>query len=527
MLLKIKSIFQTKHLWLIFILMLNLGFAAYFCNQKHVLFVDEGFSYGKSNGTDMHLPNITENELCRYNPSVFHEQFTVQPEEVWQYKQIFGNLENHPPLYNLIFHAINSFATDVFTKWTGLGFNLVMFLLTQIALYALSRQFLCVQKSYLPVIFYGFSVAAVCTVVFIRSYMLFTFQTTLLCLLAVKLLKATTTKAYALNLSGFCAALFFGFLTHYYFLITAGILCAGICVILLYRKMYLKLSIFIATALLSFCLCPLIFPSVYEQLLFGQRSREISATLYENIANHGFSLHVWNAFINANFLGYLATSTSVFSLIMLIFAGIYGYKKRQTIDPYIALLAVVLIFSVLIISVVMPIDIQLSDTAKRYFLHLSPLFALMFTLLMNIWASKLKYGFAVLLIIFLCLLSKTLKSPDFSIFLFNDKYPEAMYAHALKDRTLWIKWSPNDTKWKLVEAALYSFYAERFIIFRDTSSDCYQQMLHNKDAKHHTALIAENPGKKLRDCERISGYMPAWATWSVCMYFPNFREQNP
>ena len=521
---KAKAVIRTKSFWFFMVLAVNICFLSYFCMKKTLLFVDDGLSYAVSNGSDKHMPRIKEDDICVYNPAVFHNQFTVQSDEIFQYGQITKNLEDHPPLYYFIFHAINSFFIDTFSKWTGLIFNLICFLLTQMALYALSRKFVSVQKSFLTIIFYGFSVAAVSTVVYIRSYMLLTFLTTIQCLFALKLSEESQKKIdknFMKNVMWFCIILFCGLLTHFYFLITSFILCAGVCVVLLFRRMFKKMFVFMAGCLIAVGLCPLLFHSWYIQLFEGHRTSQVSVSIYENIFHHQFDFSVFDAFINTDFLGHLFSDISL-TLPLTIMAGIYliwCLVRYHKINPYMVLLAVTLVFSVSIISLIMPLDIKFSGVGKRYFFNLAPLFTLLFILLIDKVTVHFKYDVYVLLILVCSLIIKTYIQPDFSVYLFQ-KTPENKYATYLKNKTLWIKYDASISNWKMVEPALYSFWANKFIIFKDFNSDCYQNMLKDNPQLDNIALIVENKEKSMRACKRIPEYNFIWGSWSCCMYIP-------
>ncbi|MEE6207837.1 MAG: hypothetical protein VZR95_07285, partial [Alphaproteobacteria bacterium] len=202
--------------------------------------MDEGFSYSQSNHIKPFIPKLTEQQFCRNDP-VFTTYLTVQPEHRFRYEYLQNNLLAHPPLYYIIFHTISSFFPNVFSKWFGLGLNLLLFLITQLLLYGLGKQFLTEKKVFLPLIFYGFSIPAICCVTYIRNYMLFTTELTGLFLLAVCMAQSARDDKQQLfytYLFGYAAVLFLGCMTHYYFYIVAFFLCAGLCLLLLIYKRY-------------------------------------------------------------------------------------------------------------------------------------------------------------------------------------------------------------------------------------------------------------------------------------------------
>lgn len=529
MLSKIKKLISDKALLsLIFILLINLSFMGYFCHKKITTFVDEGFSYGHANGTDLYIPYISDDQLCRLNPPLFHDQFTVQQEERFTYGRIKDNLEAHPPLFYYIFHTINSFFPDHFTKWTGLSLNLFIFLLTQIALYLLSRRFLSPFKSLLPVIFYGFSVAAICTVAFIRSYMLFTLLTTLLFLFSDKIMtdiKTDDKNAYK-NILYFCLTLFFGCLTHYYFLITAFILCAGICLMLLCRKHYKKLGIFALTSLVSVGLCPLLFPFIKNHLFLNSRGigNSVIPTLRDNFLNHIFNSAAFNQFINRDFLADYFKETPNFLLYGTIFAficALYTWLKYRKLNPNIVLITVTYILSVYAVLAVTPLDIRFSGVSKRYFFHLTPILALLFILSLDMLTKWLKKNGILQFILIIPLLVCSLQKPDFQVYLETAQTKKGYYMEQLKTRTLCIKMSEPHQDWRMLEPGLYSLSAKNFIIFKDFSDTCFQDLLKDEQQREHLALMVENTGINEESCPALKNYKLYFGGWSVCAYLPD------
>ena len=525
MLAKLKSVIQTKNFWLAIILLINLSLFAYFGNEKYLLFVDEGFSYGVANGSEVVMPEVSEDELCTYNPAIFRKHFTVQKEEIFNYRKITENLEDHPPLYFFIFHFINSFFLDEFNKWTGLIFNFIIFILAQLALYALSREFISVKKSFLPVIFYGFSPIAVCTALYIRNYMLLTLFLILLCLFAVRLLKALDTddaQNYRRNLIYFCLALLGGCLTHFYFLITAFIVCAGMDAILLWRKKYKELGIFSISALGTVGLCPLLFRCFYEQLTKGTRIGQVSSTLHHNFGGYQFDIELWSEYIRRDVFGNIFSASCHWCYVavgLAIIYLLYRLIRRQKINNSIVLLTVSLIVSVVLISAVIPPELTSIYVGNRYFFHLVPLLILLLVLFMDKVFPKFKFFFILQIALILFLLGRSWVRAAFSLYLMTDDSRNAQYAQQLKDKTLWIRWTEGE-KWKKLSPALYSFYAKDFVIFKSFDDECYQNMINDENARQHSALMIENLGRDDAICETVAGFKLIYSEWASCDYLP-------
>ncbi len=516
---------KNKFFWFAVILFLNLSLFTFLGHEKYLIFVDEGFSYADANGMDKMMPDIAKDQVCQFNPPIFHKQFSVQPNKRFKYRKIQRHIMDHPPLYFFLLHTVCSFFPNVFSKWLGLGLNFVIFILAQGALYALSREFLSPKKAFLPVIFYGFSVTAICTTLYVRNYMLFTLLCLLACLFAVRVLKSippNDNRPYRNNVLYFCLVLFTGTLTHFYFLITAFALCAGICLALLFRKMYKKLCFFSLAALGSVGLCPLLFFCVREQLFHGDRSFGVSQTLQENFLNHHFTLSAWDYVIQRDILGIPALySVSAWGFILALGFLLYRYQKRLKINAPLVVLSATLIFSVLVLSAVIPFDFaNLPDATRRYFFHLGPLLSLLLVVFLDALFPKFKYAFTLQLVIIVGALVSAGANADFSMYLFLKHHIQGQYAHRLHDRTLWIRWQDDEAKWKKLDQALFSFYAKDFVIFQSFDNACYQQMLAQEESRGKSALMLENKGRKDEDCETVSGYNLIFSTWSTCAYLP-------
>lgn len=513
---KMKRLIKNTPFLLAILLTVNVLFMAFFCAQKHVLFIDEALSYHHAN----HTSTNEDVSTCVSRPSVLKNLFIVAPNQKFHYSEIHDRLTVHPPLFYYILHTVNSFFPNNFSKWTGLSLNLVLFLFTQFFLYLLSRQFLSAEKSLGVVLFYGFSVGAICTVVFIRNYMLLTLLTTILLFFGIKSLNAQE-KSQKYLLFGFCPTLFLGCATHYYFFITAFIFCAGICLIHLVKKEYKKMYLFLISSLASVGLCLLAFPMIKHHLLSSGRASQIFPTLKRNIIRAEYDLSPWDDFISQDFLAsfpikYLTVALTFIGVIVLI----YRLVKRQSVDARIVLIFSTLVSSVFLISAVMPLDIRAMHTAQRYFFHIAPLFALSVIWLTDKMFSKRKYGYIIYMSFIVIILFLTLQKADLKIYLIKSPALEASFVNRLKDKTLYIKWvNNNKQEWLMLRGAQYSFEAQNAMIFKDWSDSCVQNISEKKNA----AIITPYPRYKY--CKKIKNYTLYFYDSLICAYLPKTETE--
>ncbi len=96
----------------------------------------------------------------------------------------------HPPLYYMLLHTICSVFQGKFSKWFGLGLNIVVLLLTLALLYRMCRLYLGGKwMAVLAAGVYGLSVGFISTALFIRMYALLTFMTVACCYVHLKIVE--------------------------------------------------------------------------------------------------------------------------------------------------------------------------------------------------------------------------------------------------------------------------------------------------------------------------------------------------
>ena len=120
----------------------------------------------------------------------------------------------------MVLHAISSCFPGQFSKWFGLIPNLLYYAVTIIFLYKIGK---LIKKdnyfAFFPVLFFGFSIAAVNMVTYIRMYMLLTMWCTIFAYEHLEMMASRKIKMK--NLISILLATFGGVFTHYYFVIFA------------------------------------------------------------------------------------------------------------------------------------------------------------------------------------------------------------------------------------------------------------------------------------------------------------------
>ena len=133
----------------------------------------EDFTVARYNSNDMYSPGWVTGDY-------FRDYVAVSKSNRFNFFSVLYNFrgDNHPPLYGMLLHAICSFFPLVYSKWFGLGLNLVITVLTILLLYVTVRNYLGGRNiAVLTAICYGLSAAAGDIALYIRMYSLLTLMT--------------------------------------------------------------------------------------------------------------------------------------------------------------------------------------------------------------------------------------------------------------------------------------------------------------------------------------------------------------
>ena len=241
--------------------------AIYFCIQKSGFHADEYYSYYSTELTKG--LNVPENGWMQHDD--YYDEFRVLKGEGFRYglvKQV-QSWDVHPPMYYWVLHTVCSLFPGTFTKWTGLGINLIfhgislwlIMYLTQLLLMAIdnrgstgSKQEICGDDSksdnssivaigkkkdgdngsgsticnsvrgFLPVIVmavWGLSPESISEVVFIRMYAMLTMLILLTLIFHVKQMMRPQTDRLPIKefVIPVAALTYVGFMTHYYYVV--------------------------------------------------------------------------------------------------------------------------------------------------------------------------------------------------------------------------------------------------------------------------------------------------------------------
>lgn len=164
----------------------------FWASKKERFNVDEVFSYegAKSGGYGkQYWDNDIENFYGKnYTKSDFEEHITINSEDLLIQKpaELCDALVHRNTYYTML-NLAATFTAGKLTKWTGIGLNLIFFVLMQIIFYRFTlRRCNSFRCAILAILLYGFSAGGISTVLYMRCYMILTLLLMLACFCYVK-----------------------------------------------------------------------------------------------------------------------------------------------------------------------------------------------------------------------------------------------------------------------------------------------------------------------------------------------------
>ncbi len=223
---------QNKKLYGILglLLALQLATAWYFGTRKEGFHYDEYYSYYSSNVTYGLAPTDREWK----DVDEIRSEFMVLPGEGFRFRDVvrMQTYDVHPPLYYLLLHGVCSLTPGVFSKWSAIALNLVLFAASWCVLAALAAETVGAVRgrkagqgaAVLACLLYGFNPAVLSGVMMARMYILLGFWVMLVTWVHVRALRQNRRgRSFYLPTM---AAVYAGFLTHYYFAVYMFFLAA-------------------------------------------------------------------------------------------------------------------------------------------------------------------------------------------------------------------------------------------------------------------------------------------------------------
>lgn len=250
------------------------------CVQKVGFHEDEYYSYYSSQRTTgLYL----DDDTWKPREEIYRE-LTVLPGEGFRYGLVkeVQSWDVHPPMYYFLLHTVCSVFPGTFSKWAGLGINLIAFLIGLLLLYKLTGY--VTKSDYaapIVLLLYGLTPAALSGVTFIRMYAVLT-----VFVLWAAILHCKNIDEEKLSFKGFYIPLalctYFGFLTQYYYFIFLFFAAACFCLYRMFcKKQIREVLTYAGTMVLVFGLAYVTYPAFPGQMFRGQRGAQATASFFD------------------------------------------------------------------------------------------------------------------------------------------------------------------------------------------------------------------------------------------------------
>ena len=191
--------------------------------NKNYIHIDEAYSYGLTNYDRVEIEENPDFYNTWHNNEYYEDYLTVNQDEIWNFAPVYENQKNdvHPPLYYLLLRIAMSFSVGEFSKWAGIGLNILIYVFITVFIYLILKKMLSKEKHFeikSAILAFASSImlASLSNVIYIRMYSLLTLEILITIYLHIKLLKSEKIN-YKL-LIGIGITVLAGVLTHYYYL---------------------------------------------------------------------------------------------------------------------------------------------------------------------------------------------------------------------------------------------------------------------------------------------------------------------
>ena len=321
---------KNKKLFLpgmIFLLIIQLCAALFFCTQKQGFHYDEYYSYYSSNVTQGLHPTDME---WKDTEEIRSEFMALEGEGLaYGTVKLMQSWDVHPPLYYYVLRTVSVLTAGTFSKWQGLAVNLIFFVLSWITLAMISKELTGNDRKKTAVIcaLFGFSPAIFSGITFIRMYMMLTFACLLILYVHVRAIVREK-----LSFRGFYLPVillsFAGFQIHYYFAVFLFFMAAAVSLYLFFHKETRKISfLYAASVLLGMFLSVAAYPACVSHIFKGYRGTEAQDAFFD-MSNIGQRLNFFFDLTNEYAFGGML----VVLVLVMILLGLTWKVKNNTLS---------------------------------------------------------------------------------------------------------------------------------------------------------------------------------------------------
>lgn len=256
---------------LFILLCLQVLLLVYFGSRKAGFHEDEYYSYYSTNRT----AGLYEPDREWVERDVFRNEFVALPGEGFRYGLVsmVQSWDVHPPLFYFILHTACSFFPGIFSKWLGIGINIIAFCVNFVLLAWLTFMITGRNRklTFAVAAVHGWNGIIISGVMFIRMYEWLTVFVLLCSCLHVKAMaeKDRGVKKFLLPLM---AVNFCGFLTQYYYILFLFFMGFGFCLWeLLWERKWVNCIKYGVACGFSLLLAVISYPASLSHIFRGYR----------------------------------------------------------------------------------------------------------------------------------------------------------------------------------------------------------------------------------------------------------------
>ena len=352
---------NKKYIYLTLIIIIGITLILFYSEKKQIYDGDELYSYTLSN-SKKHGFMINNIELNKWtNHEDIEKIFELNNDEIFSILSIYKNQARdvHPPFYYLIFHIMSIISLNKFTILPGIIINIMSYIVLMIYLYKISKEILEEKESYIPCMIYTLSLGMISTAMFIRMYMMLTMW----CVIFTYYFLNITQNMNKKDIMKLSICTYFGFMTHYFFLIYAFFISLIYIIYLITKKNLKNIITYAKYILSSISLGFITFPFAYIHIFKGYRGTETQENLIKSNILENFK----NIYDRLNIDIFLKIMPIILiTLIIMIFILIKSKKIKNKI--FIIALSTILYF--LVTLKIIPIQ------STRYFYSIYPIITL-------------------------------------------------------------------------------------------------------------------------------------------------------
>ena len=318
--------------------------------------------------------HITNQQSTWVDGSVYRDYLTATEDSRFNFVSVYYNQRGdvHPPLYYMLLHLVCSFFPGVFTKWLGLGLNLIIMALSLVAFYRLvCKVFTDRRQSDLAFALYALSTGFMSTGLYIRMYCLSALFAILLLSMHFTMLKT----GHLGNVKGkLIAVTLAGYLTHYYFVLYVALIAIYTVIFFLRKKNPKDALRYALSYLIAAIIGLILWPFSVKHVFSGSLG---FAGVDTSVFYPFDQLYLYICTLARNFLCGCVPLLYVFLALTLVLIVLWIlHKKGEHLERLLFLLLPALLYTIL--------DAKLAGHAYgRYIMNIFPAFAILLIMVLT------------------------------------------------------------------------------------------------------------------------------------------------